>query len=633
MIGLLMLPACQEDDKQIPPSEIQFRLSLQNITEGDEATIVLTLDKPSPVNVSIELTLETNAIYDQHFVTDPGGDNNSVFLNVSKGQESVDLKVTSINNTKYEGARFIIFKLQALADGLRLGAATTCTLIIGDDEGPSVANFALNSALLKEKDANGIVVLIPLSAPARGEGRVTVFLDAGQAVDKINFTIDRELDNNAISLNVLPNATSVSFKVFPVDNDLSTGNFVLSFSIAEVSGVVQKGNGLRYSLTLLDDELPSVAKFAMSAGTVPETNADGVVVAIQLSSPVKGEGRILIELSSGSASYGVHFTTLPAMVNNIMTLSLSHDQTGASFTVYPVDNGLFTDGLIGSFKIARVEGVVRTGTSDLSYQLTIIDDEQPSIANFALASASIDEIKGDGMEVEIQFSNPAAGTGKITVQVEEYNDNFTSNPGGEEIYEYYDYDDYSYHYSYQITLDVARYAQRTSFKVLPLDHTHCTKDGIIKFRMGNVSGVIRKGENQTFDLTVKADVPVTATLKEKAGTLNDSDTSGKEIILDFSQPAMRDGSIIVSLGLYNNYHTGTYTTVPVMLYSSGSGDYASLNFQKNDNSVLVKVFPINDNVARGNIPDTFHFYPGGSDNGCVTIPDGTKYTLTVVDDD
>lgn len=372
--SLLVLTACQ-DDKEILPSAIEFGMDHQNVTEGNETYVRLTFDRPASENGTVELAIETNAIYNEHYETDHPFRNSTVILNIYKGQESARLKVTAINNVKYEGARFIIFQLKNPTEEFRLGSGIILTLTIDDDESPSVANFEVNSAALSEKDGNGIIVNIPFSAPAKGEGSVKVVLNAGQAVNGINFTINPQLDQNSFVLNVLRNATSVSFTVFPVDNELFTGNFILSFSIDDISGVMQKGDNVEYSLTLADDEAPSIAKFALTSGSVNEAHSNGIVVDILLSSPVKGAGEVVIALSSGNAVYGTDFTTLPEVKDNTLAITLSHGQNSASFTVFPIDNDLPTGNITRSFSISGASGVVWKGSNNLSYQLTIADDD------------------------------------------------------------------------------------------------------------------------------------------------------------------------------------------------------------------------------------------------------------------
>jgi hypothetical protein len=68
-IVLTNLNGCQEEE--LVPSVIQFSASLQHIIDSGEATVTLLLDSAAPSDRSVTITIETNGIYNQHFVTDP----------------------------------------------------------------------------------------------------------------------------------------------------------------------------------------------------------------------------------------------------------------------------------------------------------------------------------------------------------------------------------------------------------------------------------------------------------------------------------------------------------------------------------------------------------------------------------
>ena len=389
-----MFTACEDDEKYISPSVIQFTARVQNVPEGGEAIISLTLDKPAPRSGWVELTFEGSAVYGQHYVTaptlasswgEPGvilhdrhditalqGSHGSMLLSIYKGHTSAAFKIASTDNAKFEGSHFVIFKLNNGTEVFRVGDMATLTVVIADDEVPSLANFEVPSASVTEQDENGIVVNIPFSAPARGEGSVAVVLEPGKAVKETNFTIDQEMTNNSMSFNVARNSSGVSFKVYPVNNDLFTGNFILQFAITDISGVVQRGDNLSSSLTLVDDEAPSIARFASLSGTIEESNTNGITVEVSLSSPVKGEGSIGISPDPGNLVYGTHFTTMPEMQNNRLIINLSHNQTSASFTVFPVADNVRTEDEILSLSIQEATGVVWKGSDSLTYKLTIL---------------------------------------------------------------------------------------------------------------------------------------------------------------------------------------------------------------------------------------------------------------------
>lgn len=635
LASLLLSISCNDDDKEIPPSLLEFEESLQQVVEGEDAIITLTLDKPAPRDGFVHFSVESDAIYGQHYATDPVVNERKMILRVRKGQTDATVKVTTVDDAKFEGTKFIIFQLTTADDGLRLGERTVLTLTIADDEGASLASFEKSSATTNEGDPNAILVRIPLSAPASGEGSVTVKVNSGHAILGTHFTIDQELTNDSFSINIVRNTTEVSFTVSTMDNDLFNGNFILSFLITDASGVVYKGARLKYNLHIVDNESPSVAEYASGVGELAETNSDGILVEVALSSPVKGEGEIKITLGNGNAEYGLDFTTEPSFVNNIMTLNLSHDQVSATFTVFPNNNDVFKRDLSRSFDIFQTSGVVWKASSNLSYGLTFVDDEKPSIANFTLTSASIDQISSEGMDVGIELSGPAAGIGQIIVSISGYNFNFVSDPVGEVTYSSSRSSghSYPYYYFYNVTLDVPQYAEGASFRIFPLKDANykCSIDGLTTFKIVGADGVVEMGDNTQFDLTIKADEPTLLTLNEKEGTLNENDAAGKEIILNFSEPSPIDGKIFIST---SGDHIRRYTTIPTLDFGSGYYYYAILNFRKDDNSALFKVLPVNDNAPAKKVIETFSFelFQTNVEDGCLFVKD-KSYHLTIVNDD
>lgn len=637
IFGTLMIVSCDDEKGAIMPSVIQFSASLQNVAEGAELTLLLTLDRPASNNGSVELTLETNAVYGQHFTTDPAVDNNSIILQIAKGEKSAEFKIRTVDNKKYEGTKFIIFQLKTRSGDFKSGDIAALTLTIGDDEGPSVANFAISAGTLNETAGNGILVEIPFSAPAQGEGSLTVTLAAGTAINGTNFTIDQEVINNAFSFNVVKNTAGVSFRIAPVNNDLFTGDFLLAFDISEASGVVQKGNNLRYTLKIVDDETRALARFAATSGTLAETGEEGIVVEILLSTPAKGEGTLAISFSSENLVYGNDFTTLPEASGTRISLDFSHNQTSSSFKVFPKNNDLLHGHRTLLISIPQSTGIVGGGTDGVGYELTLVDDEKPSVATFAVSTATIDERNTEGIEVQIQFSHPTPGTGQIIMDVEGFANQFISDPEVDVRYHYDSYSsDYFGYYTYHLTLDVPLHTTAVSFKILPINDNRCSVNPLTTFSISSVGGAITKDMTPKFELTIDDDEDaMIVTLPQTAGTLSEDNSGGASILLTFSKPAVRDGTLWVSLNHSNMYHSGRYTTSPGMQYYSGDGDYAPLVFRKGDNGVVFKVFPVNDNIAKDAFTEDFHFsYQAdqNTDDGCVQILDKT-YTLTFEDDD
>jgi hypothetical protein len=620
-IYCLLIPACQEDDNDIPPSIIQFTVSLQNVTEGDETTVQLSLDKPASQDGSVEVSIETNAIYDQHFVTDPTLSNGSIVVTIQKGQKSVEFNVTTIDNVKFEGTKFLVFQLKNPGQGLRLGVKTTLTLTINDDEGPSIVNFEVNVGTVTEDNAHGIVIQLPLSTPTTDVGSITLTLNPGQAVYGTHFTTTPAATNNAITFTVEQNATGINLTVLPIDNDLYTGDFIVSFSISAVSGVVQKGNNLNYSLTIVDDELPSVASFAKISGEISETNSNGIIVEIPFSSPAKGNGSLIITLNADVAVYGKDFITSPIVLSNTITLNILPEETSASFTVFPTHNFVATQNQQITFSISDVSGVIQKGTS-LIYSLTIINEDHEALVNFEVASGSLDENNGEGIVIEIPFSAQAPGEGNITISVAAFNaqNQFTTTPAvaGNNT----------------ITLNVANAQDKASFKVVPVNNTICTiGERYINFKITFANGSVMKGSQLDYKLTLVDDEVVSSiSFTETEGSIAENNSNGIEVKLKFSNPAFENGVLHISSYCDWYGYDPRYTTTPPTSCDWSSGSYVSLNILKGDIDTKFTVFPVDNNVKENNF--VWHFFQTWSGhNNCLQRASDSKFILTIVDDD
>ena len=138
-IALLVLISCSEEE--MGASSVYFAESTQSIAEGSETEIVLRLDRTATTNYLLKITVETNAIYGEHFTTDPAVETNELFLIVEKGHSSVAVKITTIDNELFDGGKFMIFRITNTSTAPKAGEISTNTVTIADDEGPSIVDF------------------------------------------------------------------------------------------------------------------------------------------------------------------------------------------------------------------------------------------------------------------------------------------------------------------------------------------------------------------------------------------------------------------------------------------------------------------------------------------------------------
>ena len=399
---------CTCTDEEIHTSVVSFDKETQNITEGSDAQIILVLDKPAHRSCSVKIKLETNAVYGDHFISTPEVEEHDSFVvNIEKGKTSVSFSIKSINNNLFDNGKYILFKLMDPDGGLGLGTVTTCIATITDDERPTAASFRSEKWAVEEFESSGVVVDISLSAPTRGEGSLTINLTPYQEVYGERFTTIPTTINNSITILIPANATSTSFMILPVDDDIFRGNFELQFSISAVSGVLQKGTITKLLVTVFDDEQPSIATFLSETETIQEEDIEGIPVEIAFSAPVPGSGALYVSFINAhgtSAIYGEDFETIPAAVGNTVMLPISFHDEGSSFKVLPIHNSTCPDRYV-TMAITGISGPV-VYDETMTSTITIIDGDR-SIVTFEEADSSIIESETSGINVHLSFAKPA----------------------------------------------------------------------------------------------------------------------------------------------------------------------------------------------------------------------------------
>ncbi|HLT73165.1 MAG TPA: Calx-beta domain-containing protein [Cyclobacteriaceae bacterium] len=621
LFSVIAIDSCKDDDGPAVVT-IAFGKEFQVMTEGDEAIIAITLDRPSPVNANVRVAVQTDAIYGKNYDTYPViQSEGETQLLVKEGQDRLEVKLRTVDDTKFTDTRFLVLRLMSSTAGFKIGNPSTHTITIYDDEGPSIPFFSTAESDLQETNVAGQQIKIRLSSPAAGEGSFKVGLDPGKAVAGTHFTIDQELTDNTFTIQVAAGDTAYAVGVFPVDNDVFTGDFELEFDILEVSGVTRSVDTARHVLTLKDDELPTIVQFASASDSVEETRTTPYVVDLALSSPVKGEGEVKIKIGEG-AKYGEDFVTIPEAQDNFVVLKLSHDQAAASFSVSVIDDDVVGGNLKIPFSIRHGMAPIFSGTDNQEFILTVVDNEKPTVVDFTTSTLSVDEASTTGIDVEIVLSAPAPQNGGIVLQVQgsgDPRDEVVCDPPIEKEF---------------IFLDVPSGAERVSFHVDPIDNSSCGDHQPVTFSIFSASNTLTIGSKSELRLNVLEDEPHTAfTLVENEGVLAENAGKGLKVELKASGTLSSAVSLYVSLDYNTNYHSGRFSVVPDFLESSYSGYvYGYLEYTPTDTSVGFEIVPKNDFDKNGDFTETFYFQADNRPGRCIIIENG-PFVLDFIDDD
>lgn len=374
LFGLfLFLDSCKDEDPA-PPTVIEFESVSQEITEGQNIIVKIKLSATVPQPTLVVVNISGDATYTNDFNTNPSGNEGFLVAEVFNGAATAQFTVSTVDDEIFEGDKTVTLTLGAAPDGFEIGTQKTITLTIKDNESPAIANFEISTATINENGTSGITVKIPFSLPAKGEGNVTVSMASISAIYGTNYTTLPAAVGNSISFAVVNQATGVTFTVVPKDDSFFHSDFVIVFEITSTTGSVRIGTVNKFTLTIKEDESPSLANFNLPNASIAENTTTPITVQIPLSIPASETGSVTATLTSTNATYGTNFTTSPVAAGGNIVINVAKNATQVEFTVLPIDDAVDNANRKIIFTLSAATGVVRLGPN-LVYELTITDNE------------------------------------------------------------------------------------------------------------------------------------------------------------------------------------------------------------------------------------------------------------------
>ncbi len=262
--------------------------------------------------------------------------------------------------------------------------------------GLSLAQFGADVLLAENAGPKEVSIL--LNRAASREGVVTVKVNAALpgAFQTVPAAVDGELE-----IAVPKGAGSATFTITAADNALLDGNKAVGFELSSVSEGFGIGARRSVTVTILDDEAPVAANFALSSGSLAENKQGGLDVAIHFPAPAPAEGRVIVQASGLPEGEGLLSIEPAPNAGRQIELDVPFGATSVSFALYPVDDASANGNKAVAFTIVEAEGGVVKGT-ELSFDLTVIDDE-------LAARAKSYESAGNGWRFKRTYEYDGAG--------------------------------------------------------------------------------------------------------------------------------------------------------------------------------------------------------------------------------
>ncbi len=365
-----------------------------------------------------------------------------------------------------------------------------------------------------------------------------------------------------------------------------------------------------------DDENPvavATVQFSTTQQSVSEAG-NSVTVLLNFDKAAGRDGVITISVTEGNETdYTTHYLTNPNGSSGTIELEVSKGQTSTQFTFTPVNNALLQDDKTVTFTIADVSSGFEIGAND-SDLITINDDEGPTRANFAVASSSTAENLTDGIDVTINLTSPAPGTGSVVVAFESANATYTTNFTTEPAVA-----------SGLIEVPVAVGETTVHFKVKPVDDGSVNATRTINFTFEEATGAVELGTtitSHTLSITDN-ETPSVATFYGSSADIEENQSvSNIQIVLNPETNGA--GTIVIE------YAGGTYgedfTTDP-----AAEDGKITLSVPTATSVITLKVIPVNDSEVSANREITFTLTES---TGVVTLGEtGKTYDVTILEDD
>ncbi|MGV9013960.1 MAG: hypothetical protein ACOH13_15320 [Flavobacteriales bacterium] len=180
-----------------------------------------------------------------------------------------------------------------------------------------------------------------------------------------------------ITIPVALGDASASFDVVVNDDAITETDEVIIFKITAATGGIALGATLIHTLTITDNDAVPTVNFTTVDPIVLE-NVGTQTFNLSFTPTTHAAGSMTIQVVDGPGSvYGTDYTTTPAVVGGVITVSFLANAATASFSVGVINDLLPESSELVTFTVTGVPTGFAIGTADKSV-LTIGDNDSPS---------------------------------------------------------------------------------------------------------------------------------------------------------------------------------------------------------------------------------------------------------------
>jgi parallel beta-helix repeat protein len=280
--------------------------------------------------------------------------------------------------------------------GGALGAQTTHTASITDDDVASVAFLNPNSATVDETAGNHpVIVVLNTDGSALGANARFRITDAGggTATSDVDFTAVGNV-NIVFPTGSGDGATQI-YNLAVLADVLTEGDETVNLQLERLNGPATLGTQGTHQATITDDDLATVAFQAAGSATADEAAANHSVTVV-LSVP---SGTIPTDITVDVTDAGGGTATSASDYSAISTTTLTFPAGSVNGATQTFNIGVLSDSLVEGDETANLQLSNVTGPGALGAQsihtATITDDDSVTVAFQSATSATADETAGN----------------------------------------------------------------------------------------------------------------------------------------------------------------------------------------------------------------------------------------------
>ncbi|WP_420907069.1 Calx-beta domain-containing protein [Vibrio owensii] len=337
-----------------------------SVNEGQTAGFTVSLDQVADEKVTVEFEYSGTA--------QDGTDFTGVAsIEVPAGQSSVDLDITTLTDSTYEGAE-------------------SFTVTIKDVEGADATASTNNSASVTINDAQQppkvSIVADTGSTAEGGDANFTVSIDQKADEDVVvTFTIGGDVDSddytapNTYTVTIPAGQTSVDLDIETLDDGIYEGTEDLTVTLTGTSGTDSSLNtaSKEASISVTDEQTAPKVSIVADQDSVSEGQTAGFTVSLDQ----VADEKVTVEFEySGTAQDGTDFT-------GVASIEVPAGQSSVDLDITTLTDGTYEGAESFTVTIKGVEGADATASTNNSASVTINDAQQaPKVSIVADTSST-----------------------------------------------------------------------------------------------------------------------------------------------------------------------------------------------------------------------------------------------------